>query len=451
MSSLNYDFIVLGAGSGGLASAKRAAAHGAKVAIVEDSRVGGTCVIRGCVPKKLMYYGAALGKQSQLAEGYGWAHVNREHSWEHLVAMRDNEVARLEVLHQKWLKNAGVDLLIGRGRLVGPHEVEVAGTTYPAEHIMIATGGHPMTPPIAGSQHCITSDGIWKLKQLPEHLVIVGGGYIAVEFASIFAALGSRVSMLVRSRLLRTFDNDLSDELAAALTKQGVELHLGAVVERITGSGDDLTIEFADEHGEHRESGSMTVCYAIGRRPNTQKLGLDEIGIKIGSRSEIIVDKDHVTSVPHIYAVGDVINRANLTPVAIKMGRNVADRVFAQKRAPVSYDNIPTAVFSMPPIGTVGLTELEARQQYGDRVQVHRSRFRPMLYTPLESDQKPTTLMKLLVDGESDRVLGCHMIGDDAPEIIQGFGVALKMGATKADFDATVAVHPSSAEEFVLM
>ena len=451
MSSRTYDYIVLGAGSGGLASAKRAAAHGARVAIIEDSRVGGTCVIRGCVPKKLMYYAAALGKQSQLAAGYGWAEVNRSHDWEHLVSMRDQEVARLEVLHQKWLKDAGVDLITGRGQFVGPHEVEVSGTTYSADHILIATGGHPMTPPIVGAQHCITSDGIWELTKLPKHLVIVGGGYIAVEFASIFAGLGSRVSMLVRSRLLRTFDDDLSDELAAAFSKQGVELHLGAVVERITGTGEDLTIEFADEHGEHKESGPMTVCYAIGRRPNTQNLGLEALGIEIGSRSEILVDGDHVTSVPHIYAVGDVINRANLTPVAIKMGRNVADRVFAGKRAAASYDNIPTAVFSSPPIGTVGLTELQARQQFGERVEVHRSRFRPMLYTPLESDKKPTTLMKLLVDKQSDRVLGCHMIGDDAPEIIQGFGVALKMGATKADFDATVAVHPSSAEEFVLM
>lgn len=447
----HYDYLVLGAGSGGLASAKRAAGLGARVAIIETSRVGGTCVIRGCIPKKLMYYASHLGRQQRLAEGYGWAHAPERHDWGELVTLRNDEVARLEQLHVRLLDKAGVHLLKGTGRLVGPNEIDVEGARYSADQILIATGGHPMTPPVAGIANTITSDGLWELDERPGSVVLVGGGYIAVEFASILAGLGIGTTLVVRSRLLRKFDHELGDLLADALRNQGVSLHLGAVMERVERTEQGLSVLFADEHGEHRDWCDAAVCFAVGRRPNTQGLGLEEAGVELGPHGQVLVNDEHTTSVSHIHAVGDVIDRANLTPVAIKAGRLLADRLFAGRSVSMSYENIPTAIFSSPPIGTVGLSEEDARAQYGDDVSVYRSRFAPMVYTPMSSSDKPRTLAKLIVRTSTDRVLGCHMIGDDAPEIIQGFAVAVQMGARKEDFDRTIAIHPSSAEEFVLM
>lgn len=444
----SLDLLVIGAGSGGLAAAKRAASYGARVAIVENSRVGGTCVIRGCIPKKLMVYAAQLGASRRLAQAYGWRDTLGELSWPDLVAFRNAAVGRLEEMHERNLAKAGVTLFKGHARLLDAHRVAVGDEPLQADKILIATGSSPILPPIPGADAAISSDGFWDLPERPRSATIIGGGYIAVEFASILQGLGCSTTLLVRSRILREFDASIGEHLGAALRRHGVTVHEGAAIAHIEGD----TVAFHDAEGQPREVTSHAcVLFAAGRAPNTEGLGLKEAGVALDPGGAIEVDAEHRTSTPHIFAVGDVIGRAQLTPVAIRAGRSVADREFGPSPTPMSYDDIPTAIFSCPPVGTVGLSEAQARERHGEDLNVYQATFNPMLYSPCAPEDKVPTFMKLLVQRSTDRVLGFHMVGDDAPEIIQGFAAALKAGVTKAQLDSTTAMHPTAAEEFVLM
>ena len=452
----DYDLFVIGAGSGGLAAAKRAASHGARVAIAEHSRAGGTCVIRGCIPKKVMVYGSHFAEAARTAEHYGWAPHPMTHDWGKLARARNDLVSRLEAMHERYLVEHKVELIRGTARLAGANTVEVDGQRHTAKHILLAMGARPVLPEISGIEHALSSDGFFELKNKPTSAVIVGGGYIAVEFAGILAGLGIQTHLLVRSVLLRGFDRDIADELERALIRQGVTLVRPAQVHGLEKAATGVRVLY--DEGDVEGSGTPAclesdacVVFATGRKPNTAGLGLEEAGVKLGDSGEVLVDAQHATSAKNVYAIGDVIDKSNLTPVAIKAGRSVADRVFGGIDAPMSYDNIPTAVFSQPPIGTVGLTEEEARAQLGESVKVYRAGFSSLYYALAPEAEKGRTLMKMIVDAATDRVVGLHMIGDDAPEIIQGFAVAVKAGLTKAQFDATVAIHPSSAEEFVLL
>ena len=452
MSEFDYDLVVLGAGSGGLATAKRAASYGARVAVVEQGRVGGTCVIRGCVPKKLMVYAAEFAHLANDAGGYGWNFGAASHDWLRFVESRDREVAGLESTHERLLAESGVQLLRGTAVLRGAQHVDVEGRLLSTRYVLIATGGRPRVPSIEGAHHAISSDEVFELRRRPDHLTIVGGGYIACEFASVFAAMGSQVHLVLRGDLpLRGFDDDVRRELDTALRACGVDVRCRTVVRAIRpgAAGAVLDLESADGPGELQAG--QCLLYAIGRRPNTDGLGLEEVGVKLDQGGHVVCGEDGVTAVPNVFAVGDVTARAALTPVAIQAGRLLADRVFGGRTgAAMSYQNVPTAVFTDPPIGTVGLTEEEARAGFGaDAIRVYKARFRPMLHSL--TGRVSFTLVKLVVKADDERVLGCHMIGKDAPEIIQGFAVAVRMGATKRDFDDTVGIHPSSAEEFVTL
>ena len=451
MPDFDYDLFVIGAGSGGLATAKRAASYGARVAIAESDRVGGTCVIRGCIPKKLMVYAAAMGAVVGDAAGYGWSHVRGAVDWQRLVERRNAAVASLEQAHEGHLARTGVELFRERARLVGANELRLEGRNVRARYILVAVGSAPVLPPIAGVEHAITSDGVFELNTQPERVAVVGAGYIAVEFASIFAGLGSRVTMLIRRGLpLTEFDEDLRIECMAALRARGVEIHPETTVDRLERTAKGLLLHLRSGDRSSSLETDEAVVYAIGRIPRTADLGLEDIGVDVGLRGEIVVDEEGRSSVESILAVGDVIARSPLTPVAIQAGRAIADRIFGGKSTAMSYEGIPTAVFSDPPIATVGLTELQARNQLGDaNIAVFKSRFTPLFHTLTERKEK--TLVKIVVDRRTDRVLGCHMIGHDAPEIIQGFAVAMKAGATKQIFDATVGIHPSVAEELVTL
>lgn len=451
MNEFDYDLVVLGAGSGGLATAKRAASYGARVAIVEQGRVGGTCVIRGCVPKKLMVYAAEFAHLASDGAGYGWSFGAASHDWLRFVESRDRAVAGLESTHERLLAESGVELVRGAARLRSAHEVAVAGRLLPARHVLVATGGRPCVPAIEGAHHAITSDGVFELRRRPEELAIVGGGYIACEFAAVFAAMGTRVHLLLRGDLpLRGFDGDLRRELDSALRVQGVDVRPRSVVSVIRSGEAGVVLELDAVDGSSELAADQCLLYAIGRRPNTEGLGLEEVGVELDTGGHVVCGEDAETSVAGIFAIGDVTARAALTPVAIQAGRLLADRVFGGKTAVMSYQNVPTAVFTDPPIGTVGLTEEEARSRFGaDGIRVYKARFRPMLHSL--TGRASFTLVKLVVKADDERVLGCHLIGKDAPEIIQGFAVAVKMGATKRDFDETVGIHPSSAEEFVTL
>ena len=443
-----FDLLVLGGGSGGLASAKRAASHGKRVALVEESRVGGTCVIRGCIPKKLMAYASSLGASRELAKAYGWNDTLGTHRFKDLADFRDSTVARLEGLHERALNKAGVTLIRGSARLLSPTTVLVGEDKWHTSKLMIATGATPTLPSFPGAQDALSSDDFWSLRECPKKAVLIGGGYIAVEFASILAGLGCETTLLARSTILREFDSSLGEHLGNALAAAGVTVHLGATATKLSGN----VVTFSDASGEERECETdACVLFAIGRVPNTAGLDLDAAGIRTRSNGAIEVDPEHRTSVPDVFAVGDVTGNAQLTPVAIKAGRSVADRVFGDLQNEMSYENIPTAVFTHPPVGTVGMSEEEARKQGGDDVAIFEATFNPLLYSPLPPEKKIPAFMKLVVRPSDDRVLGFHMVGDDAPEIIQGFAAALSAGITKTQLDSTVAIHPSSAEEFVLM
>jgi glutathione reductase (NADPH) len=451
MGAFDYDLIVIGAGSGGLATAKRAASYGARVAIAERDRVGGTCVIRGCIPKKLMLYASELGAIVEDAAGYGWTHTGGKVDWPRLVARRDEAVLALERRHEGHLSRANVELMRGHARMTGENEVEIEGRRLRTRYVMIATGSAPVLPPIGGVEHALTSDAFFELKEQPERVALVGGGYIAVEFASILNGLGTHVTLLVRRDLpLREFDEDLRKECLAALRAQGIDVRTNTSVEHIDPQGNGMSLHLRGEDGTTDLHADCTLVYAVGRNPRTVDLGLEAVGVAVGRGGELLVDEHGATSVPWVFGVGDVTARAPLTPVAIQAGRTVADRLFGGKDVVMSYADVPTAVFCEPPIATVGLTEAEAKERLGEEgVAVYKAGFTPLFHTLTE--RKTKTLVKLVVDRATDRVLGCHMIGRDAAEVIQGFAVAIKAGATKATFDATVGIHPSSAEEFVTL
>ncbi len=449
MPKFDYDLITLGAGSAGVRASRVAARFGARVAVVEERYLGGTCVNVGCVPKKLFVYAAHFGEDFDDAAGFGWTVGGRDFAWPRLIENKNAEIARLNGVYRDLLEGAGARIIEGRARLLDAHTVAVGETTYSAERILVATGGWPAVPEFAGREHVITSNEAFFLDSLPGTIVIVGGGYVAVEFAGIFHGLGARVTQLYRGPLfLRGFDDDVRRALAREMGKKGIDVRFDSSVESIerrdTDDGPRFTVTLAD--GGAIEAG--LVMYATGRRPNTEGFGLEDAGVALNEKGAIVVDEDWRTSVPNIHAIGDVTDRINLTPVAVAEGQALADLLFNPSGRTVDYDGVPSAVFSQPPVGTVGLTEAEARARYG-AVDVYRSTFRPLKHTLSGRDEQ--AMMKLIVDSRSDRVLGVHMVGPEAGEIIQGIAVALKCGATKAQFDATIGIHPTTAEEFVLM
>ena len=446
MSQYDYDLLVIGAGSGGVRASRIASQLGAKVAVAEDRYLGGTCVNVGCVPKKLFVYASHYGEDFRAAEGYGWHAGAVKFSWDELRENKNREIERLNGIYAKLLDNAGVDLLEGTAKLLGPHRVAVGEQEYTAERILIAVGGWPWIPDIPGKEHVISSNEAFYLDQLPESMVIVGGGYIAVEFAGIFSGLGVETHLCYRGELfLRGFDRDLREHLAEEMPKKGVHLHFNTDINAVEKQG-ERRFKVTPNQGEPWETG--LVMYATGRRPNTQSLGLEHTAIEPEKNGRIPVDDYFQTAEPSIYALGDVTGPMELTPVALAQGMALARNLYANQDRKLGYKDIPTAVFSQPNLATVGLSEEEARAQY-DQVDVYVSRFKPMQYSLTELDEK--ALMKLVVDRTTDRVLGCHMAGPDAAEIMQGLGIAMTAGATKADFDNTIGIHPSSAEEFVTM
>jgi len=443
----DFDLFVIGAGSGGVRAARFAAGYGARVAVAESRYLGGTCVNVGCVPKKLLVYGAHYAEDFEQARGYGWSAAGTSFDWTTLIANKDREIQRLNGIYRKLLVDSGVTLLEGHARLCDAHSVEVDGQRFSAEHILIATGGWPAVPDIPGREHAITSNEAFYLPERPNRVLVVGGGYIAVEFASIFHGVGARTSLLYRGDLfLRGFDGAIRAHLRDELAKKCLDLQFNADIARIDKQADGSLLATLNDG---RTLEADCIFYATGRRPMLDGLGLESAGVELDARGYIGVDELYRTSVPSILAIGDVIGRVQLTPVALAEGMAVARRLFKpEEYRPVDYRLIPTAVFSLPNIGTVGLTEEQARAE-GHRVKVFESRFRPMKLTMTDSQER--SLMKLVVDADSDRVLGCHMIGPDAGEILQGLAVALKAGATKQVFDETLGIHPTAAEEFVTM
>ncbi|MFU8832165.1 MAG: glutathione-disulfide reductase [Wenzhouxiangella sp.] len=448
-SNYDYDLFVIGAGSGGVRASRIAAGHGARVAICEESRVGGTCVIRGCVPKKLLVFASQFSEAFEDAAGYGWTAGEQSFSWPGLIKAKDKEIDRLNRIYISLLDNAGVDLHMGRGRLIDAHTVLVDGKRFTAEKILIAVGGRPWVPDIPGKELAITSDEAFDLKQLPGKVLIAGAGYIAVEFAGIFNGLGSEVTLAYRRDLiLRGFDDDVRHAVEAGMRGRGVAIHYHASPARLERVGQGIEVTFSDDpHGELKQVFDA-VMFATGREPYTRDLGLEAAGVKLGAGNRVEVDEYSRTSVDNIFAVGDVTDRVALTPVALMEGHAFADTQYAGMDRPVEHANTPAAVFSQPPVGTVGLSEGEAREA-GLQVRIYRSTFTPMKYTLAGRDEKG--LMKLVVDASTDRVIGCHMVGPDAPEILQGFAVAVRAGLTKADFDRTIGIHPTSAEELVTL
>ncbi|MGB1357146.1 MAG: glutathione-disulfide reductase [Candidatus Puniceispirillaceae bacterium] len=443
----DFDLIVIGAGSGGVRASRISAGHGARVAVIEESRPGGTCVIRGCVPKKLLMYGSAFSAEAADAAGFGWQVAVDGHDWPELIDAKNRELDRLEGIYRSLLTNAGVELIEGRGLIAGPHEVAVGERHLTAERILVATGGWPQIPEVPGlAEHGITSNEALDLAARPDRVLVYGAGYIAVEFASIFNGFGAETHLVYRADLpLRGFDDDIREESAVALAGRGIILHPGCTLTGVTAQADGLK---AVGLSDGTEIVVDQVMAATGRLPNTAGLGLETVGITLGPKGEIPVDANSRSEVDSIFAVGDVTDRVALTPVAIAEGHAFADSVFGGRPRQVTHANIPSAVFTQPPIASVGLTEDGARSQYGE-VAVFISRFNAMKNTISGRSEK--TLMKLIVDTASDRVVGAHMLGPDAGEIMQGIGVAIIAGATKADFDATIGIHPTAAEEFVTM
>jgi glutathione reductase (NADPH) len=448
MADRDVDLFVIGAGSGGVRAARVAASHGARVMIAEEYRVGGTCVIRGCVPKKLLVYASRFSDEFEDAAGYGWSVPEPEFHWPTLIANVAREVTRLEAAYTSTLERFKVELIKSRAVLEDAHTVRFVstGARVKTETILIATGAWPhYGPKIPGLEHVISSNEAFHLTELPPRIVIQGGGYIAVEFAGIFAGLGSQVTLVYRGEnILRGFDDDVREHLRNEMRKRGITVTCGHTVAAVEKNGDELVTRLSDG----KTIVADKVMFAIGRRPNTMGLGIETVHLKLHEHGGVDVDDYSRTSVPNIYAVGDVTNRVNLTPVAIREGHAFADTGYGGKPTPVDHTNVPTAVFSEPEVGVVGLTEAQARESLAV-LDVYKTSFRPMKATLSGRDTR--TFMKLLVDGATDRVVGCHMVGPDAGELIQVLGIAVKKGATKADFDATMAVHPTAAEELVTM
>ena len=447
MPDFDYDLFVIGAGSGGVRASRVAAGFGARVAIAENSRVGGTCVIRGCVPKKLLVYAAHFREDFKDARGFGWSSGEPMFSWPQLLANKNTEIARLERAYNGVLDQAGVMVLRGTARVVAPQAVEIDGRRITTRYLLVAAGATPQLPHIAGIEHAITSNEALELAELPGRVLIVGGGYVAVEFAGIFNGLGSKVTLSYRgSQILRGFDDDVRAHLHDEMSKKGVEILLASDVTAIERRGDGSLL--AQLAGDHAPVECDAVMFATGRAPNTRDLGLESVGVELSKNGAVIVDQFSRSTVPSIYAVGDVTDRVNLTPVAIREGQAVAMTLFGGVPMPIDHRDVPTAVFSQPPIGTIGMTESEAHQAFAE-VDVYKTAFRPLKATLSGSDER--TLMKLVVERTSQRVVGAHMVGTDAPEVIQGIGIAVKAGLTKAQFDETVGIHPTAAEEFVTL
>ena len=447
MTGFDYDLFVIGAGSGGVRAARIAARHGAKVAVAEEYRVGGTCVIRGCVPKKLFVYASKFAEEFEDAIGFGWTTDKVSFDWTTLVENKDKEIDRLNKAYIRNLEGAGAELILERATVEDANTVRLAsGRKVTARYILVATGAAPFVPRhLPGHELAITSNEAFHLERLPSRIVIVGGGYIAVEFAGIFSGLGVETVLVCRgTQILRGFDDDIRNHLAGEMKKKGIELRTQADVSAIERSGTGVRVTLNDGTG----FGAGQIMFATGRIPNVMDLGLDKVGVELTPHYAIKVDEYSRSSVPSIYAVGDVTNRANLTPVAIREGHAFADTVFGGKDVKVDHSLIPTAVFSQPEIGTVGLTETQAREG-GRAVDIYKTSFRPMKHTLSGRDER--MLMKLVVDAETDRVLGCHICGPDAGEMAQLLGISLRLGAKKSDFDATIAVHPTAAEELVTM
>lgn len=447
---VKYDFhlIAIGGGSGGLATARRAALHGKKAAVVEAGKLGGTCVNVGCVPKKVMWYASNHMEAAQRAKDFGIAAEVPEVDWGALVARREAYIRRLNGIYERNLGNSDVAHLQGFGSIVDAHTVSVDGKHYTAEHIVIATGGKPLIPPVPGAELGIDSDGFFALTGRPSKVAVIGAGYIAVELAGVLNGLGADTSLLIRNEnALRQLDPLLSETITTLTEESGVNVVKNVKLEALAGQPGAIDIHLTDQVLD----GFDTVIWAIGRQPNVAGLALDDAGIRTDERGYIVTDEYQNTNVPNVYALGDVSGRIELTPVAIAAGRRLADRLFAgMTDRKLDYDNIPTAIFSHPPIGTVGLTEPQAIAVHGkDNVRIYTSKFNPMLYAL--SDHKVPTLMKLVCVGTDEKVVGVHILGDAADEILQGFAVAVKMGATKAQLDDTVAIHPTSAEELVTM
>ena len=447
--TFDYELLTIGAGSGGVAATRRAGNYGVRAAICEEDRVGGTCVLRGCIPKKLFVYASHFSEDFKDSKNYGWSVSDVTFDWETLVRNKDAELERLHGIYNKMLDDASVDVISGRAKFIDEHNVEVRegdiSRIVSAETILIATGGWAIKPPISGLEGALTSTEAFDLSEFPERMVILGGGYIAVEFAGIFSKLGVAVTEVIRAKhVLRGFDDDLRHHLQREMIREGITVKAEVNVNAVQKVSDVYRVELSD--GGVIEADQL-LC-ALGRAPNTLALGLDEAGVEKLGNGAIKVDAWSRTSVPNIYAVGDCTDRVNLTPVAIAEGRAFADTLYNNQPKTGDYENIASAVFSQPPIGTVGLTETEARSKYGD-IGVYRSEFRPLKATM--SGNSGRTFMKLLVENSSDRVVGCHMAGDDAAEIIQGVAVAVKCGATKAQFDSTMAIHPTASEELVTM
>lgn len=454
MTDYDYDLFVIGAGSGGVRASRMAAGYGARVAVAEERYLGGTCVNVGCVPKKLLVCASAFADHYREASGFGWRAEQPAFDWARLIANKNREIERLNGIYRGLLDGAGVELFEGRARLIDPHSVEIEAEDggrrrVTADEVLVAVGSWPDMPPIPGIEHAISSNEAFYLEGLPERFAVVGGGYIGVEFAGIFAGLGCDVTLIYRGPLfLRGFDEELRRHLAEEMRSRGIDLRFDSRVESIeetSGNGDDR-LRLHLDGGDSVSCGQ--VLYATGRLPLVADLGLENCGVARGELGEIVVDEFSRSSVPNIWAIGDVTNRLNLTPVAIHEAMCLSRTLYGGEPTPVDHESVATAVFSQPPLAAVGLTEEEARARY-DEVDVYRSRFRPLKLTLTDNQER--TLVKLVVDRASGRVLGAHMLGADAPEIIQGLAVAVKMGATKDDFDAAMAIHPTSAEEFVTL
>jgi len=445
MAQYDYDLFTIGAGSGGVRASRMSASFGAKVAVAEERYLGGTCVNVGCIPKKLLVYASHYSEDFNDAAGYGWTVGGRSVDWRKLIANKDREISRLNGIYRKLLGNAGVEIFEGHAEIVDPHTVTVDGKRHTAKYILVAVGSWPVVPKIPGAEHAITSNEAFHLAALPVRVIIVGGGYIGVEFAGILHGLGCHTYQLYRGELfLRGFDDDIRRTLADEMRKRGIDLRFNRDIKRIDKIGDILKATLND--GDTIEANQ--ILYATGRVPLTQNLGLERVGVRLKDNGAVAVDEYSKSSVDNIYAIGDCTDRLMLTPVAIAEGMAVANTLFNNKPTRPGYLNVPTAVFSAPNCGTVGLTEEQARQQHY-QVDIYRTSFRPLKHTLTGRDER--TMMKLVVDAANDRVLGCHMVGPDAGEIIQGLAVALNCGATKAQFDATIGIHPTAAEEFVTM
>ena len=447
MADGDVDLFVIGAGSGGVRAARIAANHGARVAMAEEYRVGGTCVIRGCVPKKLLVYASRFAHEFEDAAGFGWAVTGAKFDWPALIANKDKEIARLEAAYHATLKRAGVEIIESRAVIEDPHTVRIlkTGARIRAETILIATGGHPVKSNVPGGELAITSNEAFHLERLPKHVIIQGGGYIAVEFACLFHGLGAQVTLVHRGpEILRGFDDDVRHHLRSEMVSRGIRVVLGETAASIRKIGQQLEMTLAS--GEKRTAD--TVMSAIGRTPNTKDIGLQAAGVKLNADGAVAVDEFSRSNVPSIYAIGDVTNRVALTPVAIREGHAFADTVFGKKPSSADHIHVPSAVFSEPELATVGLSEAKAREK-GFELDIYRTGFRPLKATL--SGRATSILMKLVVDRKTGRVLGVHVVGEGAAEMIQMAAIAVKMGAKKSDFDATVALHPTASEELVTL